>query len=202
MRRVLAPTLFLLFGCFACNDSPLLEPELEFAELELTAKNGRVPGGPGEVLVAVPWKADLSVWNHSNYFDPRCGGYPEVFLTMKGHGNITHLGKINTEFTFCCNVFTGYYWDTEVVFVAANGDELYGEIPEGQIYPNMGDNSDYYQTWFDDPGFFTGGTGRFAGASGSWTTDAWVHDGADEWRTDFFGTGTLILKKGKNKGQK
>jgi hypothetical protein len=92
--------------------------------------------------------------------------------------------------------------------VAANGDELYGEIPEGQIYPNTGDNSDYYQNWFDDPGFFTGGTGRFAGASGTWTTDAWVHDdsdgpgGPDEWRTDFFGKGTLTLKKGKNKGQK
>jgi hypothetical protein len=84
-------------------------------------------------------------------------------------------------------------------FVTANGDVLYLEQPLGQILPNLGDDSDYYQTRFDDPVFFAGGTGRFEGASGGYTTNAFVHDGADEWRTDFFSTGTLIMVKGNRK---
>lgn len=45
---------------------------------------------------------------------------------------------------------------------------------------------------------FTGGTGRFEGASGEAMTNAFVHDGTDEWRTDFFPAGNLILVKGKH----
>ena len=149
------------------------------------------------VTVSVPFKADFSVWDHSDYTDLSCGGFPVFFLTMVGEGNITHLGKMTTRMTFCCNVMTGYYYDTECTFVAANGDELYALIPEGQIIPNDEDNSAYYQTKFNDLIIFTGGTGRFEGASGSAYTNAYVHDGVDEWRTDFFSTGSLILVKGK-----
>jgi len=99
--------------------------------------------------------------------------------------------------TFCCDVTTGYYYNTVGSFVAANGDVLDFTIPEGQIVPNDEDNSAYYQTKFNDPIIFTGGTGRFEGASGMAYTHAYVHDGADEWRTDFFSKGTLILVKGK-----
>jgi len=155
------------------------------------------------VEVSVPFKADFSVWDHSDYTDQSCGGYPVFLLTMEGDGHITHLGKMTTRMTFCCDVTTGYYYDTEAIFVAANGDELYAAIPEGQIIPNDEDNSSYYQTKFNDPIIFTGGTGRFEGASGEAESHAYVHndadgpDGPDEWRTDFFSTGTLILVKGK-----
>jgi hypothetical protein len=75
---------------------------------------------------------------------------------------------------------------------------LYNEVPEGQIFDNEGDNSSYYQIRFDDPIIITGGTGRFKDATGvDLTTNAFVHDGADEWRTDFLSEGTLILKRGK-----
>jgi len=149
------------------------------------------------VMVSVPFKADFSVWDHSDYSDPSCGGYPVFLLTMVGDGNITHLGKMTTRMTFCCDVTTGYYYNTIGSFVAANGDELLFETPEGQIVPNDESNSAYYQTKFNDLVIFTGGTGRFEGASGSAYTNAYVHAGADEWRTDFFSTGTLILLKGK-----
>ena len=36
-------------------------------------------------------------------------------------------------------------------------------------------------------------------ASGEALTHAYVHDGADEWRTDFFSEGFLVLKKGNSK---
>jgi len=149
--------------------------------------------------VTVPFKADFTVWSFTDYTDRSCGEPPIFTLTMKGSGNISHMGKITTEFTFCCNVSNGAYWDTNCTFVAANGDELYAIIPSGQILPNEGDNSDYYQTYFNDKMIFTGGTGRFVGASGEAMTNAFVHDDVvpENWHTDFFSTGELILVKGK-----
>ena len=156
-------------------------------------------GSDKEVFVTVPFKTNLSVWDRSDYTDNRCGDPPNFYLTMEGNGNITHIGNITTVFNFCVNVSNGSYVDTVVTFVAANGDELYAEIPVGQILPNDGINADYYQTYFNDPMYFVGGTGRFMSASGEALTHAYVHDGADEWRTDFFSEGFLVLKKGNSK---
>ena len=156
-------------------------------------------GKSGPVTVSVPFKADFSVWDKSDYTDPECGGFPLLFLTMEGSGNITHLGKMTTRMTFCAEAtpLPQHYYDTKGIFVAANGDELWFVIPDGMIVANNEDNSDYYQTKFNDPIFFAGGTGRFVGATGEALTNAYVHSGADEWRTDFFSEGTLILIKGK-----
>ena len=112
-----------------------LAPEGDLAVLAYGAGKGPAPQ---PVLVTLPFKADFSVWNKSDYTDGRCGGYPVFFLTMEGHGNATHLGKVGVRMTFCCNFATGAYWDTEATFVAANGDELWLTIPQGQIYPNFG----------------------------------------------------------------
>ncbi len=147
--------------------------------------------------VTVPFKANFSVWDHSDNTNNSCGGKPVFFLTMEGFGPATHLGKMTTRMTFCCNTETGYYYNTTGSFVGANGDILFFEIPEGQIIVNEQDNSYYYQTRFNDRIIFTGGTGRFEGATGEAFTNAYVHDGTDEWRTDFFSTGTLTLLKGK-----
>jgi hypothetical protein len=149
------------------------------------------------VMVSVPFKADFSVWDHTDYSDPSCGGDPLFSMIMVGDGNITHLGKMTTRMTFCLDNSDGSYGGVEGSFVAANGDELLFVVPEGQIYPNDGDNSSYYQTKFNDDMFFTGGTGRFEDAEGEAMSNAYVHNGTDEWRTDFFSTGELILVKGK-----
>ncbi len=178
----------LLISCSKSDD--MLPTDDSFGSNLKSAKNKTV-------TVTVPFKASFSVWDHSDYSDPVCGEPPIFFLTMVGDGNITHLGKMTTKMTFCLNGATGYYYNTVGSFVAANGDELRFVIIEGQIFPNDGDNSSYYQTRFNDPVIFTGGTGRFEGASGEAMTNAYVHDGADEWRTDFFSTGSLILVKGK-----
>jgi len=156
--------------------------------------------------VTVPFKAHFTVWDHSDYSDESCGGAPIFFLTMLGEGNINHMGLITTSMTFCLNGLTGEYWDTDCVFVAANGDELYATIPTGIVIPNEEDNSDYYSSRFNDDMYFTGGTGRFEGASGMAKTNAYVHDATDVykhkgdelWYTDFFSTGELILVKGKH----
>ena len=153
------------------------------------------------ITVNVPFKVNLTVWDHSDYTYMKCGDPPVFALTMEGSGTSTHLGTLTTSMTFCCNVATGEYFDTEIVFVSANGDKLYGQISIGFIVPNPGENSAYYQSKFNDPIVFTGGTGRFEGASGEAMTNAFVHDPLDEndvWHTDFFSEGTLVLVKGKN----
>jgi pimeloyl-ACP methyl ester carboxylesterase len=61
------------------------------------------------LTVTVPLKFDLTVWNYSDPTDTRCGGFPDMFLTMKGEGTISHLGKITTVMTFCSNLITGVY---------------------------------------------------------------------------------------------
>lgn len=188
MRSSRFALVLLLLGTFACQDSAIVEPE--FAA---SAEKGRIDTNAFPVTVALPFNADVSVWDHSDYTDTRCGGFPVMFLTMKGHGTATHLGSLTTTMTFCVNVLTGTYYNTTGSFIAANGDELFVTIPNGSIVVNTGDDAAYYQTRFDDPGYFVGGTGRFEGATGTWTTNAFVHDGADEWRTDFFPTGTLYL---------
>jgi len=147
--------------------------------------------------VTVPFKANFTVKDYSDYTDGSCGPAPIYSLTMKGEGNINHMGSITTEMTFCCNTSNGFYWDTNCTFVAANGDELYATIPTGQILPNEGDNSDYYQTYFNDKMYFVGGTGRFEGASGEAMSNAYVHNDPENWHTDFFSNGELILVKGK-----
>lgn len=147
--------------------------------------------------VTLPFKSSFSVWDHSDYTNNECGGFPVFFVTMEGYGTATHLGQLTTTFTFCCNVETGEYYNTIGKLVAANGDILFIEIPHGNIIPNEGDNSDYYQTRFNDPMIITGGTGRFEGATGSLMTNAFVHDGTDEWRTDLYSSGTITLPKGK-----
>ena len=155
--------------------------------------------------VTVPFKAHFSVWDHSDITDQSCGEFPIFVATMIGEGNINHMGLITTTMTFCIDVLSGEYWDTECVFIAANGDKLYASIPWGIVVPNEGKDSDYYGSRFNDDMYFTGGTGRFKGASGTAKTNAFVHDasdlykhkGDDIWRTDFFSTGELILVKGK-----
>ena len=103
---------------------------------------------------------------------------------------------------FCANEgAVGPYGDGTGKFVAANGDELYFDLDYGIIVWNEGDDNAFYPTRFNDEVLFTGGTGRFEGASGSFMTNAFVHippdptDPDDLWHTDFFSTGTLILVK-------
>ena len=188
-------SLLFLFACIglliSCSksDEVLLVEDLQ----ESALKGANVD----PLMVTVPFKADFSVWDISDYSDPSCGGYPVFLLTMDGYGHISHLGKMTTRMTFCCDVTTGYYYNTVGSFMAANGDSLCFVVPEGQIYPNEGDNSEYYQTYFNDPIIFTGGSGRFEGAEGMAYSNAFVHNGTDEWRTDFFSTGSLTLVKGK-----
>jgi len=189
------------------NTDDNLKSAEEISKLKSTERGSDVVDG--NLVVTVPFKTKFTVWDHTNPLDRSCGEMPIFSVTMKGNGFINHLGKVETIMTFCNDNSTGEYWETDGVFVAANGDELYISIPIGFIIPNLEDNSNYYSFRFNDDMYFVGGTGRFEGATGMakthayvhFPTDDWKHKGDDVWHTDFFSKGELVLIKGK-KGKK
>ena len=90
---------------------------------------------------------------------------PPNGLEVQTRGKATHLGKFRrTEFLFLNpdGSFVG-----QLVFFAANGDQLSADI-EGQFISQTEAVGKYY---------FTGGTGRFSGASGEADFEAITPDG-------------------------
>ncbi len=120
-----------------------------------------------------------------------------------GEGTATHLGKLSSTITFCGG---GEFYSGQGFFVAANGDSLFFDISGQVIVEIPWDPTTHYDAYFQDPFSFTGGTGRFEGASGEGMTDSLV----DLWdedtpfpgpiiqnhRTDHVWTGSLILPNG------
>jgi hypothetical protein len=78
-----------------------------------------------------------------------------VVLTVLAKGNATHLGRFSREETILFNPATGTLIGL-IVFTAANGDQLFGTVEGGFISPSTATGT--YT--------FTGGTGRFANATG------------------------------------
>ena len=148
----------------------------------------------------IPFKSDF--YTQRNY-DVNLVGWctEDPFLTFNyqvGEGNATHLGKFTTTMQFCVNGFQ--YKNGEGVFIAANGDELYFNIPsEGEVGQIFTIEHPLYELQFQDPFEFTGGTGRFEGASGGGYTNSFVDlfddDGnfIPDHNTDHEWNGTLIL---------
>lgn len=89
-----------------------------------------------------------------------------VFVTTVGTGRATHLGK----FTFISPHLSGLF-DFSIegiqIFSAANGDELHADLA-GNLQPFVDETGHLYLTG-DITGTITGGTGRFANATGSFT---------------------------------
>jgi hypothetical protein len=80
-------------------------------------------------------------------------------LEVTGTGHATFIGRYTGRYRECFDPATGAVTAGSFTLTAENGDTLYGTYA-GQAVPS-GTNVSY-----DDPGVITGGTGRFAGASG------------------------------------
>ena len=95
---------------------------------------------------------------------------PTMFVTASGSGEATHLGRYTVTYEVEVDLPTGTGTGLSAQYVAANGDSLFAE-GSGQATPT------------DDPSVFmvvenytiTGGTGRFAGATGSFTEERRVN---------------------------
>jgi hypothetical protein len=85
------------------------------------------------------------------------------FVTGNGSGTATHLGKYTLSYGIQVSLETGAGTNGTEHFIAANGDSIYAE-GYGQGGPSGTPGVNAITEWYT----ITGGTGRFAGASGSY----------------------------------
>lgn len=188
----LAPMGTVLFlVAFAACDSPV-GPE---SDVDAIA-NARL--GYSDGAVSVPFRADMFTQGQGLVPSSACGAFPRLLNTQVGEGEASHLGRFSVVITFCMDVtavLDGMLTEGESIpydngfgtLTAANGDVLYLEI-SGAVLPS--DDPDY-DFEFMDAFQFTGGTGRFAGATGEGMTASFVNQSED--RTDHEWVGTLVL---------
>jgi hypothetical protein len=96
-------------------------------------------------------------------FDERCSEPSQWISTMSGSGSISHLGQVSWTTEHCFQLFAGTFGDARLVVTAANDDKLFGTY----------DGVMTGETAFAETMIITGGTGRFAGASGTMDETGW-----------------------------
>jgi len=114
--------------------------------------------GPATAAEQVPFKGTLDATVTITPINP-----PVVSVVIEGSGNGTHLGLYSIEFAAVVNQATRTQVGlATIVITAANGDTITAEGSGGQATPVA---PGVLSTV--DPATITGGTGRFAGATGS-----------------------------------
>lgn len=200
-RPTLLPLLLLvaLVPVAAC-DSPAAPPASS-SVLDTRIQAGRV--ADPDLAVSVAFNLHGYTLLESAVPDESCGPPPHLLNVQVGEGEATHLGHFTVRFTFCIDLTdllddgmltdgeSAPYWDGVGTYVAANGDELYVAV-SGVILPSSDPNYDFQ---FQDPFTFTGGTGRFAGATGGGMIDSYVSQATN--RTDHNWSGALVLRPGR-----
>jgi hypothetical protein len=91
--------------------------------------------------------------------------FPTLYVDAAGSGHATHLGRFTINYQAIVVVTTGSA-SVSAHLVAANGDSLFAE-GTGQGTPTATPNVSQIVERYT----ITGGTGRFAGASGSFTVE-------------------------------
>lgn len=89
--------------------------------------------------------------------------FPTLYVDAHGSGNATQLGAYTLSYQVEVNIPTGAA-KASLKTVAANGDTIFAEGP-GQGFPSAEPDINRIVENYT----VTGGTGRFAGASGSFT---------------------------------
>jgi hypothetical protein len=111
-------------------------------------------------------------------FDGRCSQPSQWVSTSAGSGVISHLGRVSWTTEHCFQLFAGTFGDAELVITAANGDQLFGTY----------DGVMTGETSFAESLVITGGTGRFAGASGTIEESGWFDPGTGYMEIDGIGS--------------
>ena len=114
--------------------------------------------------------------------------FPVVAVVAEGEGQLTHLGRFFMTSPHTSDVFTGETIGDQI-FTAANGDKVYAEIT-GIATPTATPGVLY----IEETATITGGTGRFAGATGSFSVARWYDTVAGTTIGSFKGT---ISKPGR-----
>ena len=112
---------------------------------------------PAAAQSPVPFKGDIQATEISTV------NFPNLSVSATGSGNATHLGRFSVTYQVQVNLITIFGVDS-YQFTAANGDILYAQ-GTGQGFTT----SDPTIDTIVEHNTITGGTGRFAGATGSFT---------------------------------
>jgi hypothetical protein len=143
-KRILIPTLVLL--AVGCEHG---RPNLTGPELRLSTS---------AATTVVPFKGEF-VWQAAPATLARCQA-GEVAASITKAGQATHLGNFTAVSSHCLNPLTGAITEGKTIYLAANGDELRTDYT-GQV------SGSEPPLRIDLSVTVTGGTGRFAGASGT-----------------------------------
>jgi hypothetical protein len=112
-------------------------------------------------------------------FGGRCSVPSQWISTSSGSGVISHLGRVSWTTEHCFQLFAGTFGDAELVITAANGDRILG------TYDGIMTGS----TTVAETLVITGGTGRFAGATGIVDETGWFDP--DTGYMEITGRGTI-----------
>ena len=114
--------------------------------------------------------------------------FPTMFVDTTGTGEATHLGRFTVTWEFTVNLLNGAGIGS-AHFIAANGDSVFTEsLGQGEPTSTPGINR------VVETHTITGGTGRFAGATGSFILERLV-DTAGITAGSF--NGTIVIHKTK-----
>ena len=153
------------------------------AFLLLLVLAGAVFAAPKSATEREDFKGTLQAVEVGNPID-----FPIVHVVATGSGKASQLGKFTYSYTVDIHVInpatleavgTLYY-----TFVAANGDKLYSV---GDGYSAGPGNTNISRVV--EQHVITGGTGRFAGATGKFTVDRLISNGSTSGRID----GVIVL---------
>lgn len=111
-------------------------------------------------------------------FEGRCSRPSQWVSSSAGIGHDTHLGRVTWTAEHCFQLSAGTFSDARVVITAANGDRVLATY-DGQMTG---------ATTFVDAMRITGGTGRFAGATGSVVATGWFDPATGYMETHGVGT--------------
>lgn len=108
-------------------------------------------------------------------------------LPRRGSGTFTRLGRVWFEIQHCTALTgptTGLFGDGTITITAANGDQLY--LTHSGTFELVQD-ADGLWSYVDLDWWVTGGTGRFAGATGQGTSQPVGDLAANTTSADFVG---------------
>jgi hypothetical protein len=122
----------------------------------------------------VPFKGDMEGTSSATLLQP-----PLAFVVVTATGNATHLGRFSVQMPHTVNFATASGQGT-FTFTAANGDTVTGTFSgQAQVGPI---------TSIVENAMITGGTGRFAGAAGTFTLKRLLDQAAQTTTGSFEGT--------------
>jgi hypothetical protein len=166
-----------VFGLLACSSDAGLGP-LEPSVASLSASVGNVGARKATENVDLPFRGTVKSVEKTPFSDPGT-----VISTDIGTGVATHLGAFAWYSEF---VIDGPFGTGTATLTAANGDQLLATVHAVGTLAEGG---------FDivETNTITGGTGRFAGASGTFTLERFVS--GVTFRTTGTFAGTIRLAK-------